>query len=199
MSKDRLVVWSSRLRRRLLGPQLPPQFPRRLLRYLLVGHGLGVGSRVLDTGEDEHLVRFLRELRLEAFRPGDLGIQELYLEQAFDMVVLRDLKSSGKLRGEALSVVEQYLPSVRRGGSVVLLASDLSETRLSLSTPCREGITRRVARFDCGRLFGLHWSGPGAGPRSITAITFQIEAAGPTRELRSPARELNYAFHRDVA
>lgn len=86
--------------------------PRRVLRFVLLAHGLGIGSRVLVIGSgDERLVRYLRQLGLDASRspvvPGP-GCSDKVLQLAeqgsFDLVFLPG--ESGF--GENLLTAEAY-------------------------------------------------------------------------------------------
>ena len=115
---------------------------RRLLRHLILGHGLGVGARVFDTGRDGgRFTAFLRELQLDALGWDDLdlrwpgsgfeslaGSDEDALDQLvddgpFDMILARDLPflQTSLLSASSLAASLQLLGALRPGGSLILL------------------------------------------------------------------------------
>jgi hypothetical protein len=124
-------------------PGLPPGLSRRLLRRLIVGHGLGVGSRVLVAGRDTAaLVGFLGRLGLiahasesppapesssiDAAATGDSVAEPdpvLWEETGWDLVLGLDLSAyEGSLySAAAMHATAELLSCARPGGHALLL------------------------------------------------------------------------------
>lgn len=120
-------------------------FSRRLLRHLILGHDLGVGSRVFDTGQDGgRFVAFLRELQLDAvgWQEAELGAnradgrssarsrfdeilwERLIDDGPFDAIVARDLPEleQSLLSETSLAATARMLGCLRPGGALAVIS-----------------------------------------------------------------------------
>jgi len=127
-------------------PDGQTRLPRRLLRHLIVSHGIGVGSHVLDVGcGSGELTGYLSFLGIDvtgldstpaviaAARRAvpDLDFQLTRSEQdvpspdrQFDLVIVRELNLYGHnlASGESLGTTARLLSALRPGGTLVFLA-----------------------------------------------------------------------------
>ena len=125
------MIWRQNFRLCVGGADVPAGWPRRVLRHLVLGHGLGVGSRVLDTGRDSgQLVRFLNGLHLEAssLPRGDEAVAGTVAsaEDRYDLVIVRDLPAHRQSHSgaEAFEETADLLAQVSPGRCLSFLLHD---------------------------------------------------------------------------
>lgn len=137
------------------------RLPRRLLRHLIVAHGIGVGSRVLDAGcGSGELTGYLSLLGIDVTGLDSSPVAiaaarrtvpnfDLHLtrsehdvpspDRQFDLVIVRGLSVYGHslTSGEALGTTARLLSGLRPGGTLAFLArTGVPDERFGHSTAC---------------------------------------------------------------